>query len=162
MGASPFIQVHCSQVFILKQSKCLWKGNPAVKRHHEHLMRRSILAAQLPLLCQNRLPFLLSELAGAMSLVYSARLLLQLLAQDFRSYTAFTVPLCGRTAVVPPAFMRFILVLQRARAVSRHSAAHVHRVSTTSGRTRAFPAPGADLSLGRTPAPSREVCSASL
>lgn len=159
MGASPFIQVYRSQVFILKQSKCLWKGNPAVQRHHQHLMRRSILAAQLPLLCQNRLPFLLSELAGAMPLVYSAGLLLQLLGQDFRSYTAFTVPLC--TAVVPPAFMRFILVLQRARAVSRHSAAHVHRVSTTSGRILAFPGPVADLSLGRTPAPSREVCSAS-
>lgn len=63
----------------------------------------------------------------------------------------FTVPLCGRTAVVPPAFMRFILVLQRARAVSRHSAAHVHRVSTTSGRTRAFPAPGTDSVLDGLP-----------
>lgn len=53
MGASPFIQIHCSQVFVLKQFKCLWKANPVVQRHHQHLMWRPILAAQLPLLCQN-------------------------------------------------------------------------------------------------------------
>lgn len=62
-----------------------------MQRHHQHLMWGPILAAQLPLLCQNRLPLLLSELAGAMPLVYSAELLLQLLAQDFRSYTACKV-----------------------------------------------------------------------
>lgn len=56
-----------------------------------------------------------------MPLVYSAQLLLKLLAQDFRSYTTFAVPLCGPTAVVPPAFMSFILLLQRPGAVSRHS-----------------------------------------
>lgn len=33
----------------------------------------------------------------------------------------FAVPLCGPTAVVPPAFMSFILLLQRPGAVSRHS-----------------------------------------
>lgn len=147
LGASPVIQIHCPQVFILKQFKCLWKGNPAVQRHHQHLVWRPVLAAQLPLLCQNRLPLLLSELAGAVPLVYSAELLLQLLAQDFRSYTTFAVPLCGPTAVVPPAFVSFILLLQRPGAVSRHSAAHMHRVNTTSGRTRAFPAPERDLSL---------------
>lgn len=32
-----------------------------------------------------------------------------------------------------PAFMSFILLFQRARAVSRHPAAHVYRVNTTSG-----------------------------
>jgi hypothetical protein len=53
LGASPFTQIHRSQVFILKQFKCLWKGNPAVQRHHQHLMWRTILAAQLPLLGQN-------------------------------------------------------------------------------------------------------------
>lgn len=96
-----------------------------------------------------------------MPLVYSAELLLQLLAENFRSYTAFAVPLCGAAAVVPPAFMSFILLLQRPGAVSRHSAAHVHPANTTSGQTRAFPARGTNFSLSA-PVTSREVSSASL
>lgn len=63
--------------------------------------------------------------------------------------------------MVPPALMSFILLLQRPGPVSRHPAAHVHRVSTTSGRTGAFPAPGADQGLSA-PAISREVFSAGL
>lgn len=53
MGASPFIQVYCSGVLILKQPKGLWQGNPVMQGHHQYLMRRTILAAQLSLLCQN-------------------------------------------------------------------------------------------------------------
>lgn len=115
-----------------------------------------------------------------MPLVYSAELLLRLLAQDFRSYTAWradqkwpcSVPhrginqqepfrapskerlarvpslasvwarlsqppssllrlltlaahVCGPTTAVSPAFMSFILLLQRAGAVSRHRADHM-------------------------------------
>lgn len=53
VGASPFIQVYCSSVPILKQPKGLWQGNPVVQGHHQYLMRRAIFTAQLPLLCQN-------------------------------------------------------------------------------------------------------------
>lgn len=53
MGASPIIQVYCSSIPILKPLEGLWQGNPVVQGHHQYLMRRAILAAQLPLLCQN-------------------------------------------------------------------------------------------------------------
>ena len=80
MGASAFIQVYCSGVCILKQPKGLWQGNLVVEGHHQYLMGRTILAAQLSLLCQNRLFLLLSELASAMPLVYFAELFSHLLA----------------------------------------------------------------------------------
>lgn len=55
------------------------------------------------------------------------------------------VPLRRPPTPMPPAFMSFILLLERAGAVRRHAATHVYQVNTTSGLDRALPVP----SLGR-------------
>lgn len=51
------------------------------------------------------------------------------------------VPLRGSTTTMPPAFVSFILLLERAGAMGRHAAAHMYQVSTTSGTGRTLPAP---------------------
>lgn len=55
------------------------------------------------------------------------------------------VPLRRSPTPMPPSFMSFILLLEWARAMSRHAATHVYPVSTTSGPVRVLPVP----SLGR-------------
>lgn len=51
------------------------------------------------------------------------------------------VPLRGSPTAMPSSFMSFILLLERARAMSHHVPTHVYQVSTNSGPERVFPVP---------------------